>query len=264
MCQSVIEVYTCGCEGAFVAQKCPQPEPRCATLLRLPNPLTINASCDTHGVQHPLQSTKRQSRPPSSYYNNRKNPFQRPQTAADIPAEARNSSQRARRGPKRSSKSRRGSRESADSYRAHERRNAYAHLTGEPRPLARAASLPLHAHNRPSQQQSVTYSSIAKQTPAFSVYTASVYTQPEAELEGDSEGENEYKLAALRVRRSLEEWRRQNFEGLDEQERYAMFLGKDRKKVEDYKRKKAEIRAGRRPGHTESLRQRTDGICLVM
>ena len=41
---------------------------------------------------------------------------------------------------------------------------------------------------------------------------------------------------------------------------YEQFLEKDRREVEEYKRRKAEKKAGLRPG----IREKSDGICRIM
>ena len=45
-----------------------------------------------------------------------------------------------------------------------------------------------------------------------------------------------------------------------ERQKYEEYLTKDRRKVEQYKLRKAEKKAGLRPG----IREKSDGICCVM
>jgi hypothetical protein len=56
--------------------------------------------------------------------------------------------------------------------------------------------------------------------------------------------------------RKEEERREREIEAL----KYEEFLAQDRRKKEEYRRRKAEKKAGLRPG----IRQKSDGICLVM
>ena len=173
--------------------------------------------------------------PPSAYFNSKRNPLQSSRPAITTETPARHSTQRKYSKQRRSSNSRRTSascEEQSEKTRPCHKARA---VSAEPVKAALA---------KPSERPSAPIRSLSEDD--ADDYDLAV------------------RAAADRVRRSVELRRQQAEEEQDQEERYEMFLEKDRRSVAAYKRKRAERKSGVRPGRSERFRQKTDGICAIM
>ena len=244
MCQAIQEFYACGCEGACLVQKCPDGSAKCAMNLQNPTPLNLEMPCLVHRLRLSHKAERKEwSTPPSAYHNSRRYPSQRraPEVAPGAPA--RHSLRNNPRTRRKSSKSRKSSGSRSSPPESDTDRPSSSVQTG-PRPITRVTSLGTregtHEETRLSEEEKWSTGSPGQNR------------------------NNEYAIRAARIRRSLEEARRRGEEEQEDMDRYAAFLEKDHKTTEDYKKKRAQRKAGLRPSRREALSRKTDGICILM